>query len=70
MLFHKPVLLGENKIETKFKKIGKRVINIEGNIFSVDGELAATLIHSTSIFRSSEGYTELYGEHCFYNRRK
>ena len=28
VLFHKPVLLGENKIETKFKKIGKRVINI------------------------------------------
>jgi acyl-coenzyme A thioesterase PaaI-like protein len=55
VLFHKPVLLGENKIETKFKKIGKRVINIEGNIFSADGELAATLIHSTSIIRSSEG---------------
>ena len=55
VLFHKPVLLGENKIETKFKKIGKRVINIEGNIYSADGELAATLIHSTSIIRSSEG---------------
>ena len=55
VLFHKPVLLGENKIETKFKKIGKRVINIEGNIYSADGELAATLIHSTSIMRSNEG---------------
>ena len=55
MLFHKPVLLGENKIETNLKKLGKRVINIEGNIFSADGELAATLIHSTSIIRSSEG---------------
>ena len=55
VLFHKPVLLGENKIETKFKKIGKRVINIEGNIYSADGELAATLLHSTSIIRSSEG---------------
>ena len=54
VLFHKTVLLGENKIETKFKKIGKRVINIEGNIYGADGELAATLIHSTSIIRSSE----------------
>ena len=55
VLFHKPVFLGENKIETKFKKIGKRVINIEGNIYSADGELAATLIHSAAIIRSSEG---------------
>ena len=55
VLFHKPVLLGENTIRTKFKKIGKRVINIEGNIYGVDQKLAATLIHSTSIIRSSEG---------------
>ena len=58
VLFHKPVLLGENRIKTKFKKIGKRVINIEGNIYGVDRELAATLIHSTSIIRSSEGSDE------------
>ena len=58
VLFHKPVLLGENRIKTKFKKIGKRVINIEGNIYGVDQELAATLIHSTSIIRSSEGSDE------------
>ena len=58
VLFHKPVLLGENIIRTKFKKIGKRVINIEGNIYGVDQELAATLIHSTSIIRSSEGSDE------------
>ena len=55
VLFHKPVLLGKNTIETKFKKIGKRVINIEGNLYGADRELAATLIHSTSIIRSSEG---------------
>ena len=59
VLFHKPVLLGENTIETKFKKIGKRVINIEGSIYGADRELAATLIHSTSIIRSSEGSDEL-----------
>ena len=58
VLFHKPVRLGKNTIETKFKKIGKRVINIEGNIYGVDQELAATLIHSTSIIRSSEGSDE------------
>ena len=58
VLFHKPVLLGENTIRTKFKKIGKRVINIEGNIYGVDRELAATLIHSTAIIRSSEGSNE------------
>ena len=58
VLFHKPVILGENIIKTKFKKIGKRVINIEGNIYGVDRELAATLIHSTSIIRSSEGSDE------------
>ena len=52
------MLLGENTIRTKFKKIGKRVINIEGNIYGVDQELAATLIHSTSIIRSSEGSDE------------
>ena len=59
VLFHKPVLLGKNTIETKFKKIGKRVINIEGSIYGADRELAATLIHSTSIIRSSEGSDEL-----------
>ena len=59
VLFHKPVLLGKNTIETKFKKIGKRVINIEGNVYGADRELAATLIHSTSIIRSSEGLDEL-----------
>ena len=59
VLFHKPVLLGKNTIETKFKKIGKRVINIEGNLYGADRELAATLIHSTSIIRSSEGLDEL-----------
>ena len=59
VLFHKPVLLGENTIETKFKKIGKRVINIEGNMYGIDRELAATLIHSTSIIRSREGSDEL-----------
>ena len=59
VLFHKPVRLGKNTIETKFKKIGKRVINIEGNIYGADRELAATLIHSTSIIRSSEGLDEL-----------
>ena len=43
----------------KFKKIGKRVINIEGNMYGIDRELAATLIHSTSIIRSREGFDEL-----------
>ena len=54
VLFHKPVELGENTIKTRFKKIGKRVINVEGNIYGSDGELAATLMHSTSIIRSNE----------------
>ena len=59
VLFHKPVRLGKNTIETKFKKIGKRVINIEGNVYGADREPAATLIHSTSIISSSEGLDEL-----------
>ena len=59
VLFHKSVQLGKNTIETKFKKVGKRVINIEGNVYGADRELAATLIHSTSIIRSSEGLDEL-----------
>ena len=54
VLFHKPVQLGKNFIKVKFIKIGKRVINIEGNLYGKSGVLAATLIHSTSIIRKKE----------------
>ena len=54
VLFHKPVHLGKNFIKVKFIKTGKRVINVEGNLYGKDGVLAATLIHSTSIIRNKE----------------
>jgi len=54
VLFHKPVQLGKNFIKVKFIKIGKRVINIEGNLYGKSGVLSATLIHSTSIIRKKE----------------
>ena len=54
VLFHKPVQLGKNFIKVKFIKTGKRVINVEGNLYGKDGVLAATLIHSTSIIRNKE----------------
>ena len=59
VLFHKPVELGKNFIDVKFMKVGKRVINIEGNLYRNDGLLAATLIHSASIIRKTEDNYEI-----------
>jgi acyl-coenzyme A thioesterase PaaI-like protein len=61
VIFHRQVYTGKNLIEVSFKKIGKRVLNVEGNLFLPDGNLATTLIHSASILRNKGEQNEVQG---------
>ncbi len=46
VLFHRPMPLGEARIEVKIIKLGNRSATAEGRIYSTDNKLVATLLHS------------------------
>ena len=46
ILFHRPLKIGKAMMEVKLIKLGKRSATSEGRIFSLEGKLVATLMHT------------------------
>ena len=44
--FHRALKKGHAKVKTKIIKFGKNIVSVEGKVFSEDGKLAATVLHT------------------------
>ena len=44
--FHRALKKGPTKLKTKIIKYGKNIVSIEGKVFSEEGKLAATVLHT------------------------
>ena len=52
--FHRPLLEGKVLGTAKIIKLGKKIVSIEGRLFSPSGKLAATGLHTALLVKTSQ----------------
>ena len=48
--FHRPLSLGKARMKTKIIKLGKRIVSVEGKIYTQKNKLAASMLHTAMLF--------------------
>ena len=48
--FHRPLSLGKARMKTKIVKLGKRIVSVEGKIYTQRNKLAASMLHTAMLF--------------------
>ena len=52
-IHHRPLFAGNVIATAEIIKVGKKIASIKGELYSKDGKLAATLIHSAVLVKST-----------------
>lgn len=50
LTFHSPLSLGKARMKTKMIKLEKRIVSVEGKIYSQRNKLAAFMLHTAMLF--------------------
>ena len=48
--FHRPLSLGKARMKTQIIKLGKRIVSVEGKIYTQKNKLAASMLHTAMLF--------------------
>ena len=48
--FHRPLSLGKARMKTQVIKLGKRIVSVEGKIYTQKNQLAASMLHTAMLF--------------------
>ena len=48
--FHRPLSLGKARMKTQVIKLGKRIVSVEGKIYTQKNKLAASMLHTAMLF--------------------
>jgi uncharacterized protein (TIGR00369 family) len=51
--FHRPLILGKVLGTAKIVKLGKTIVSIEGRLYSSDGKISATALHTAVLKKTS-----------------
>ena len=52
--FHRPLFVGKVIGTAKIIKLGKTIVSVEGKLYSLDGKLAASALHSATLTETSK----------------
>jgi len=52
--FHRPLLVGKVIGTAKIIKLGKTIVSVEGKLYSLDGKLAASALHTAILNETSK----------------
>ena len=51
--FHRPLFVGKVIVTAKIIKLGKTIVSVEGKLYSLDGKLAASALHTAILTETS-----------------
>ena len=57
--FHRPLLIGKVTGTAKIIKLGKQIVSIEGKLFTSNGKIAASGLHTAILTRTSNIKTDV-----------
>jgi len=52
--FHRPLIVGKVIGTAKIIKLGKTIVSVEGKLYSIDGKLAASALHTAILTETSK----------------
>ena len=52
--FHRPIFIGKVIGTAKILKLGKTIVSVEGKLYSLDGKLSASALHTAILIETSK----------------